>query len=67
MLSSCPELDDRIGCHLTPTIEIRSSTENVVDNLLKDMSLMCGENINENDESGHFPSVGRDKKFNSRA
>ena len=69
MLSSCPELDDRIGRHLTPTggIEIRSSTENVVDNLLKEMSLMCEENINENDERDIFRLLEGIKKFNSRA
>ena len=67
MLSSCPELDDRIGRHLTPVIEIRSSTENVVDNLLKEMSLMCEENINENDERDIFRLLEGIKKFNSRA
>eukprot|EP00944_MAST-04C_sp_MAST-4C-sp1_P015881 g15881.t1 len=67
MLSSCPELYDRIGRHLTPTIEIRSSTENVVDSLLKDMSLMCGENIDENDERDIFRLLEGIKKFNSRA
>ena len=48
-------------------IEIRSSTENVVDNLLKEMSLMCEENINENDERDIFRLLEGIKKFNSRA
>ena len=35
--------------------------------LLKDMSLMCGENIDENDERDIFRLLEGIKKFNSRA
>ena len=68
MLSSCPGLYDRVGRQLTSLggIESQPTIENVVDTLLKDMSLMC-EDIDENDEKDVFRLLEGINSFNSRA